>query len=236
MATAKEHIELIRETLHSYKTFDKTDIIDEVILASMNIVRAALIRQQKPKGVDSSFYQLIPCLEIECVSNECEYVGYTISGEGTKQVVLPPLVRDMSPYDIKYLGGDDMLSNGTKLSVEGFSMLHHSRYVADKFHYLVLGDRVLLKNVPRRNNEELKLLTGILLLDNPIDACNFTDETPYPCPSDYRLQVLTIQHILQAYHIYPDEYNNERDELRRLGLMPQARQQQQPIDTMEDEE
>ena len=62
MATAKEHIELIKETLHSYKTFDKTDIIDEVILASMNIVRAALIRQQKPKGVDSSFYQLIPCL------------------------------------------------------------------------------------------------------------------------------------------------------------------------------
>lgn len=235
MATAKEHIELIRETLHSYKTFDKTDIIDEVILASMNIVRAALIRQQKPKGVDSSFYQLIPCLEIECVSNECEYVGYTISGEGTKQVVLPPLVKDMSPHDIKYLGGDDMLSGGTKLSVEGFSMLEHSRYVKDKFHFLVLGDKVLLKNVPTRENQELKLLTGILLLDNPIDACNFTDDTPYPCPSDYRLQVLTIQHILQAYHIYPDEFNDARDQLRSLGLGRQPQQQQQMQEDIEDE-
>lgn len=231
MAKLKEHIELIKETLQSYMPTDDFNIDDEIILGVMNVIRAALIRQDKHK-IDSSMYQIVDCLKVECIERTCSIAGYTVKTDGIKRIKLPPLVKNMAPYDIRYLGGSDLETNGTRLSVEGFVNFKYTRYTKELFHYLLLDDGCYLRNTPSINNEEVKLLTGVLLLDNPIDACNWTDDTTYPCPSDYRLQVLTIQHILSGYNIYPDEYNDAREQLRTLNL----NKSQQPQNYVKDEQ
>lgn len=226
MSNLNTDIALIEEALQAYKITDDFYIDPDVILATMNMVRSALLRQMK-HSVDSGMYQLVDCLKIECISRKCEVNGYTLETEPLLKVVLPTLVSDMSPYDIKYLGGVDLQSGGTRLSLDGFANLQHSRFVKDKFHYTIMGNDCYLKNLPSSINKDTGFLSGMLLLHNPVDACNWNDETNYPCPSDYRLQVLTIQHILEGHRMKTDENNNAREQLNFAGGQPKQQQQQQ---------
>ncbi|MCK9577632.1 MAG: hypothetical protein M0R51_17130 [Clostridia bacterium] len=228
MTTVNKHIAMIEEHLQAYKPTDDFSIPRKLILSYMNMIRSALIRQMKG-AINSSYYQLVDCLEVRCLERGCSLGGYTIKADDLKYIELPLLVSDMSPDDIKYLGGADLNSKATYLGIDGFMNLEYSKYTSKMFHYTQIGQKILLQNLP---DENMKVLTGILLLDNPVDACNWDDETIYPCPSDYRLQVLTIQHILSAYNIYPDEFNNARQDLQSMNVAKPARQQQQ---TVEDE-
>jgi len=228
MTTVNKHINMIEEYLQAYKPTDDFHIPPLLILSYMNMIRAALIRQDK-YNIDSSMYQIVDCLQIECLERNCSVFGYNMKIDGIKTINVPLLVSGVSPYDIKYLGGADLMSNGTKLSIDGFVNFNASRWTKNEFHYCVIGDKIYLKNLPSHNNEDMQLLTGMLLLDNPVDACNWTDESIYPCPSDYRLQVLTVQHILSAYNIYPDEYNNARQDLQKLNLSKAQQQSQEEL-------
>ncbi len=229
MKTVNEHINMIEEHLQAYKPTNDFSIPSELILGYMNVVRAAIIRQEKLL-LDSSYYQMVDCLEVECVERGCVIAGYHVKGGGIKRVNLPNLVSGIAPYDIRYLGGMDLETAGTRLSVEGFVNFKYTRWTKNMFHYCVIGNEAYIRNLPTTNNDDTKRVTGILLLDNPVDACNWTDDTLYPCPSDYRLQVLTIQHILTAYRIYPDEMANTKHD-----IMP-AKQPQQQMEDLEDED
>lgn len=229
MAKLQEHIDLITEALQAYKPTDDFYIHPNIILGTMNMIRAALLRQMKGK-IDTGMYQIVDCLFIESETKKCKVNGYEVKAEPRYKVVLPTLVKDMAPDDIRYLGGSDLRSGGTKMAISGLQFNEYSKFTKMFFNYTIIDNVAYLSNYPYNENKEMKMLTGILLLDNPVDACNWTDKTNYPCPSDYRLEVLTIQHILSSYNIYPDEYNDAREQLRTLGTQKQKQQ------TIEDEQ
>lgn len=224
MAKLQEHIDLIKEALQAYKPTDDFHVDTDVILGTMNMIRSALLRQMRG-NVDTSMYQIVDCLAIEEEVKICSINGYEAKAEKRLKVVLPTLVKDMFPDDIRYLGGADLRSGGTRTAIQALEFNDYSKFTREFFSYAIINNVAYLQNYPYNENEEIKMLTGILLLDNPVDACNWTDETNYPCPSDYRLEVLTIQHILSQYNIYPDEYNDARSQLRTLGNQQQHQRQ-----------
>ena len=229
MAKLQEHIDLITEALQAYKPTDDFHVDSNVILGTMNMITAALLRQMKGK-IDTGMYQIVDCLLIEEEVKACSLNGYEVKAEPRYKVVLPTLVKDMAPDDIRYLGGSDLRSGGTRMSISALQFNEYSKFTKMFFNYTIIDNIAYLTNHPHNENKEEKMLTGILLLDNPVTACNWNDNSNYPCPSDYRLEVLTIQHILSSYNIFPDEYNDAREQLRTIG-----KQQQKP-QTIEDEQ
>jgi len=191
--------------------------LDEFIADKVHGINQTLMRQEynNNKFIDPIYYQEHNCLEVECVQDTCTLNGVTFTFKGDlHKVEFPKLLSGVGDANIKYFGYFDMMHDIPRVSFDGLRAMDFRRYAPKEPVCAIMGQYALIKNLPNG----LATLKLIALMHNPIDACTFReDETPYPTPSEYNLELLVKKDLLSTWNI-PYE---ERNDTRGVILMPQ---------------
>jgi hypothetical protein len=218
-------IESVLEELHNFHVTDDNEIPYEYLVDKAVDMRQTLLKEEfnARKGLlDQGYYQRVCCLEVECHRQGCTVDGVFIpSSSIVWEVKLPPLIKGVGWKDILYFGTDMFKSGFTRMTFTNWSEIEGNLYSGTMPAFTMVGNSLMLKNMPA---SDLKFLCAILLLSNPVDACNWQEDTSeFPVPSDYKLQMLMKQDILASYGIPKDKQHDGTD----LGLMQSQPQKQQ---------
>lgn len=213
----------IKEELSGYKITDDTLFEDDYLIDKINGVREVIINEQfRTMYIDPVFYQQMCCLEILCDEMGCE-VGEEFYRSGHKQyyVKIPPLINKVGFSNILHFGLDDMLTQFNRTTIAGYISSDGALWTKKSPIYVVLSDKILIKNLP---NPNLKFLCMVGLLSNPTKACNYDENEDYPVSDTYKLEMLVKKDIMSMYGIVGDELNDARD---MKGILKQAESQRE---------
>ncbi len=212
MSTVREIIFKIKERHTGFNITDDYPVVDELIYSFMNDVRESLIREEynNTRRINDSYYQMSCCYKIECLGISCELNGHVFTDKTDLfKVTLPQLITGIGNQDIKYLGnrvGDGFFS---RLIYEEFISTQYRIYTSMKSYYSVVGNEVILKNLP---TEGMLFLCARILAKDPISACDWDSETThYPVPSENKLVDLVL-YKLQSSTKVTDVLNNTADD------------------------
>ena len=132
---------------------------------------------------------------------------------------ISPLVTGVGNMDIKYLGGVGYSNPYTRRTL--LSMIKGSKAVIwplGKPIYALTGTKVIFPK-----SEQLGQVIDILALwADPRMVSTYNSEQPFPTPSDYKLELLSLQQILQSKNVPWDE----RQDGQRTILVPQKQTKQ----------
>ena len=203
----KNIIESVKEELAQYKLSDDFPIEREYLVDKANDCRAALIRDAYTAGkIEGGYYQQMCCIEVLCADVGCEINGVTIpSGQVVWYADLPALVQDIGELNIKYFGLMGFVGNFIRRSWENWLNIEGNVWTSTKPSYTLIGSRAYFKNLPTTG---LKFLCLVAILYNPVDSCNYDENTEYPVPSDLTLQTLMCKDILSKWVSFPDPKND----------------------------
>lgn len=202
--------------------------LDEFLIDKIHGINQTLMRQEhKNVGfIDPIFYQEHNCLEPECVYDTCTISGVSFTFKGAlHRVEFPKLLTGVGDINIKYFGKHDMMSDLPRVSFDSLRAMDYRRYASLEPVCTIVGQYALVKNLPK-GVAALKLIG---LFHNPVDVCTFkSDETPYPTPSEYNLELLVKKDLLSTWNIPYDEHNiGGRTVLTPKGQQPEIRDEQQ---------
>ena len=206
----RELVDDVIEKYTQYKPSDDLSLPEGLVEKKIHDVRAKLISQLALAGrLDDSFYQRICCLDIKC-----EKQGCTIDGVfyGTDNILysieLPALITNTGVNEnIRFLGSNDFRPFSRK-SLDAWRTSEHHPLALSKSIFTVVGRYALLKNLL---TEGMRKACGILLLMNPLDACNYDELTDnYPCPDPYALSLLVVKDLMST-GVKPDILNDASD-------------------------
>lgn len=209
--TLLQIVEAIKEDISGYKITDDFEIPDDLIAEKCHDVREVLIQEAVRNGeLDDKYYQRVCCLEVTCHRHGCTVNGVFIpSSEITWEVELPPRIHVPDWKDILYFGTDQFNMNWGRKKVQDWLDLSGNIVTSTLPTYTTVGDTAWLKNSP---TSDLKFLCAILLLRDPTTACDWKDdESEYPVPNDYKIQLLVKQDILQTHPRFRDIMHNGTD-------------------------
>lgn len=199
--------------LQVFSDDDKLADADEFIADKIHSIRESLIREEydQRRYVDDKYYQFSNCIEVVCVKNTCVLGGITITTPFTLwTATVGKLMSGIAFNDIKYLGTGDFSNPFQRLPFESFALHEGSGiWTSDMPSYTLVGETALFKNV----DPKTRLLFGVLLMSNPIDACSYSVEQAYPVPSEYKLELLVKKDLLQTWNIPTDILNDARGTL-----------------------
>jgi hypothetical protein len=217
----KNIVYTIKEELSGYKITDDTLFEDAYLVDKINGVREVLIAEQfRNKYIDPAFYQQLCCLEVLCDKSGCIIEGeFYPSGNNNHYLNIPSLINKVGFDNILYLGLDDMLTQFTRTTTAGYVSSEGALWTKRGTIYLVLGDKILIKNLP---NPGIKYLCMLGLLSDPTKSCNYDENEDYPVPDIYKLELLVKKDIMSVYGIVGDEINDARD---IKGVLKQAENQ-----------
>ena len=198
----------------------------EYLVDSANDMRKVLIKEEFRAGrIDQRYYQRMCCLELECHRFGCTVDGVFVpSSSVIWEVKLPSLVAGVGDLDILYLGtdqiGTDYVNEGfIRKNFIGWQNLSGNMWTGTKPHFTTVGQYAYIKNPP---TSDFKFLCIIALLDNPIAACDWNDDSmEYPVPDDYKLRLLMKKDILSTYGLPQDKINDATDQPNQAGTQTQ---------------
>jgi len=232
MATTVEIIYKIKERDSSFNVTDDYKISDELILSMMNDNRASLIREEYNKNriLDPMFFQFNCCYKIECVEGGCTIDGeYIPDGENVYQVNLKPHVTGIGGNGISYIGNKTGTIRFDLLSFDDYSTMEGRVWTKEALSSTLLGDKLLLKNLPTKGFSFICLRE--ILLD-PTTACTWDDNiTEYPVPSVKKLINMVVYEIMTGSRLPSDKINNATDDTTAPKIQDQAIAQQQRLQT-----
>ncbi len=208
--TQKEIVYSVLESIYKFRIPDDFDISTEFVKKKIDDVNVRLLEEMHKQGESlDAFYQKMCCIEVKCTETACIIDGISIpSSDITWYAELPSLNQKIGTSNIAYFGTSDMKSNFTKKSESGFfnnGELEWSKSPS----YVIVGNKAYFKDLPTTGN---KFLCLIGILSSPSTACNFNDNTPYPTPDAYKLELLVKQDIVSSLALMPkDEISDSRD-------------------------
>jgi len=124
---------------------------------------------------------------------------------------LPPLMKSIGWRNIQFLGVFGFVKKIDRVSLDEFI------YAEDKDPmFTTIGDVAIFRNLPLLSQR----LVGSLLLEDPTDACDWTDDNDFPCPSDLKLKMLVKKDIL-----WPSMQPDLIHDAQRTITPPQRQQQ-----------
>lgn len=213
MSTVREIIFKIKERHTGFNITDDYPVIDALIYSFMNDARESLIREEynNTRQVNDQYYQMLCCLEIECLGEQCTYGNVTIinTDNDLYKVKLPLTIPRVGNLDIKYLGSKNGRDKFDRFNFLAFGSIKSRVWTKAVHSYSVVGGEIWLKNLYTPNQ---KFVCALVLLKDPVDACNWDDETSqYPVPSEKKLVDLVL-YSLQTSTKVSDVLNNAADD------------------------
>jgi hypothetical protein len=205
----KQIVYSVLESIYNHHITDDVDISIEFVKQKINDVNIRLIEEfdQQGRPLDM-FYSKACCIDVVCEKDGCVIDGVTVpSGDIIWKADLPSLNQKVGWKNIAYFGNSDMRTNFHRVTINSFTsggVLEWSR----KTSYTIVGETAYFKNLPTSGISKLCIVG---LFSNPTTVCNFDEESPYPTPDAYKLELLVKQDILSTYPLKPkDEINDSR--------------------------
>ncbi len=206
----KKIVYSIKEELTGYNITDDVVFSNEYLIDKINDVREVIIKEHfKESGIDGQFYQTICCLEVKCFEHGCTLNGkFYKSGSIYWYVELPALIESVGWKNIMYFGLDDFKTQFARNSFDAYLSNEGALWTSKMPIYTVVDGKAILKNLPTPG---LRYICIMALLQNPQDACNWDEESPYPVPDVHKLELLVKKDIMSLYGVIPDEKHDARD-------------------------
>lgn len=228
MYSIQKIVEIIKEKTSGFHVTNTFPLTDEMIVDRCNVIRELLIQQNK-KRLEDSFYSMTCCIDVTCEGFGCTIGDEFIeSGISLFKAELPSLITGIGMNNIRYFGLIGLSQRFDRVSLENFIDNQWSIWSGKRKMFSVLGNEAYLKNVPLGINK----LCIVALVKDPVSLCDYNyEETPYPCPQGYKLELLVTQDILSGLGIYPDELNDTRAQLKAL-----RQGKEQPIDEQQEQQ
>ena len=219
--TLRKLIAEIIEDLNKYKVTDDNPydyelIRDKIINAHQSVLNKFAAGKQSLE----SFYQPLPCIELECYQNTCQVGGFVFSHKTTYyKATFPTLFNSLGYDNIKYFGAFDFEKEINRVSIGGFMSSDGARFTSKNPIYTVIGDSAVIKGLPLGMSRAL--LVAILL--DPTQACDWDDDHDFPTPSVNSIHIMVKQDIMSTQGV-PDLINDAQIALSQPG----AQKQKQP--------
>lgn len=219
--TLKEIVYSILESIYEFRITDDSEMSFDFVAAKVNDVNSRLIEEMFYQGLNlDALYQKHCCVEVECEKVGCIINGELVpSGDVMWKATIPDINPKIGHKAISYLGLSDFANNFTRVSSSRFvsgAKLDWTR----KTIYMVVGNQVYFKNLPTTGTTMLCML-GIFA--NPTDSCSYDDDTKYPTPDAYKLELLVKQDILSTFPRIPkDETSDSRDGIGQANIQQKA--------------
>lgn len=197
----------IRNQIKGFFSTDDERIDIELIYKQIKDVRALLIKDEinTVKAVNNAFYQTISCLELKCRSIICD----GIDSEEKEYFVEIPVLADAGTHTIKYFGSADKKTSFNQRNYQGHLYGNASPWTGSCPCYTIIGGEALIGNV---TSDELKYLTLVAILDDPLNGGCFTlgENDPFAIPQSvvHKLELIVIKQLLSVINIIPDIKSN----------------------------
>ena len=213
--TLKEIVYSILESIYSHYISDDADISYEWVAAKVVDVNVRLVEEsfKQRDGLDS-YYQKMCCIEVKCQNNGCTVDGEFIdSGEVLWYAEIPQLNQKIGWKNISYFGLDNLQMGFRRVTMNSFETQGGLDY-ASRPTYYTAGAKAYFRNLPESGT---KFLCLIGILSNPTNACNWDDDTLFPTPDAYKLEIRVKQDILSTFPMMPrDQKNDGQDNLGEM--------------------
>jgi len=200
--------------------FDKDIIADKVHDVRINLIYDEL---QSKGYIDDGYYVLTRCIKIikeDMICDEEDECANIDLGIWTAEI--PTLIERVGWANIKYLGTVNFTKSFTRKSLSGLLAMSGNRYTYDKPAYtLIANNKLMFKNVDCQ-----EVINMLCLPKIPTQVCDWNDDTPYPVPDAFKLELIVKKDIFASLGIPADEFNNTKHDM----LV------QQPKKTGDDEE
>jgi hypothetical protein len=109
--------------------------------------------------------------------------------------------------NIRFFGSNDWKPFNSA-SLDKWRTNEHHPLLANNSIYTQLGKYALLKNLITPG---MKKVCGVLLLVNPLNACNYDELVDnYPCPDQYKLSLLVVKDLMST-GVKPDIVQDASD-------------------------
>lgn len=198
-------IDLKQTTDESFLANKRNYIIDKI-----HAIRASLIRESynDTNKIDKQYYTLwqdeIVCQHRSAIINGLVFTSKT----DLYTVELPALIQDVGERNISILGNTDFSTVFVMKTLSGFNAQMYNIYTNHIPVGTLISNTLLLKNVPSR----MVAIFGYILPYDPTEIDGFTNDSDYPCPSIYKLEMLLKKDILSSWNLPLDVTKTENDE------------------------
>jgi len=198
-------IDLKQITDESFLATKRNYIIDKI-----HAIRASLIRESlnDTKHIDKQFYTLwqgeITCQHRSVTINNLVFTSKTDLYTAT----VPTLIQDVGERNISLLGDDTFSMTFIMKTLSGFQASLYNIYTHGMPLATLVSNTLLLKNVPK----SMIVVYGYILPYDPTEIDGFTNDSDYPCPSIYKLEMLLKKDLLSSWGLPLDVLKTENDE------------------------
>lgn len=221
--TFKELTYSCLEILSGYNITDDEPIsikqIEEVLL-QMN---ATLVREAYTnKRLSQSLYLTDANLPVQEMVDVIEVQGVNVSTTNKFCIAqLKQLVQGIAWKDVIYVGPTDFSIIYHRKTFRGLINGDNSAWTLPTPAYAISEDKVYLE---QESLSGARYISVKGIWRDPREVTGYDENMDFPTPSEYRMQLLTIQHLLTGKNVPPDLVN---DAQRQIG-MPRRNAQPNP--------
>ena len=219
--TFKELTYSVWEILSGYNITDDNELTLTIIEENMLSMNQTLLREAyNNKRITQSMYVMDNFVEVEKMDHRIYAEGVTIKADGRFCVArMHELVAGVGNMDLNYFGSTDLSNNYSRKSFR--NLANGSGGTLWTLHKPSYG---IVQNVAYIEAQKLlgaKYVTAIGLWNDPREASEYDDNADFPTPSEYRLQLLTIQHLFTGKNVPPDLISDAQRQVALPARNPQ---------------
>lgn len=215
LKTIRDSIIVMTRNFSDDSPFTNTWIDNEI-----NNVRLSIINRMGP-SLPPTFYQRIDCLEVKKKSITCN--GLTNNIEEL-YVDLPGVIVESGSQPLKFFGDSKATFEISYVNLSSFVNQTSGVWVAGDPVYTIMGEEAYIRKLSK---DAVKYLMVVAVLKDPQNACNFTENSPYPLPGEHteRLKYVVRSKILDAMGVPYDDRDNARDD-QQFQTQPEKQQEE----------
>jgi hypothetical protein len=222
----KELTYSVWEIISGYHITDDSEYslkqIEEIMLG----MNQTLIREAyNNKHISQSLYVMDSFIEVKKMEHSVVAQGIPLKADGKFcKAELNELVAGVGQKDLSYFGSSDLSRNYSRKTLRGLINGDSGTLWSLYTPSYALSDNIAYMDAHKLSGA--KYVTVIGLWNDPRKASGYDENKDFPTPSEYKLQMLTIQHMFVGKNIPPDLISNAQ---REFGQMGQRQQRREPV-------
>ena len=214
--TIREISYSVWEQISNFNITDDSPYPYEWIEDTVVATNASLMRQYyDARKLNDELLLTQANVPIEPVENDVTIQGLTIKAKyGFCKADVPPLLTGVENKLLSYVGPPDYSTSYTRRKIYELMNDKGITWKLPNPTYAVVGNQLYFKKSPKLGN--VVSVTGYFR--DPREVNTFDKETdPFPTPSEFKLEMLTLQQVMQSLNIPMDLLNDAQREYLRTG-------------------
>jgi hypothetical protein len=218
--TLKKMVESVIEQASGFNVTDDNEypeLLVEDILVSVN---NSLIREAfRNRTLDQTSYMRHENIEIKELSNDIIVEGISIANKSHLLYAdIPNLVSGVGDKNLLYLGPVDYSESFSRKRFEKLINQRGIVYRLGNISFSIVGNQIFFLETEVMG---INIISTIGLFSDPRVVSSYNEDEPFPTPSDYKMELLALQQLLQSKNIPYDIVNDGQ----RMIVQPRQKQE-----------